>query len=176
PRAAVRAPGHADGERRVREAQPLELALELRDHVGEGPLRFGEGEAAGRERRTGHGPAPHRGQRSLPEDAVVGQHALHQRAPPVRDVGEQHVLLRSEAHPGAERPDDAGEPTAQPPLRAVLDAAVLDEHAVERASVRLLVPSNVVLDVLDLYGRGWRERTAQLPLYLVAEPVETPLV
>src|SRR5207237_9003278 len=112
----------------------------------------------------------------LPEDAVVGQDALHEGGPVAGDVREQHVLLRSEAHSGVERADDAAEPTAQSPLRAVLDAAVLDEHAVERASVRLLMPSNVVLDVLDLYGRGWSERTPQLPLYLVAEPVETPLV
>src|SRR5207249_6257005 len=57
--------------------------------------------------------------------------------------------------------------------RAVPDAAVLDEHAQEGASAALLVPPEMVLDIRNLDRCGRRERTAEPPLNLIAEPIES---
>ena len=46
--AAVGAAGHADGESLICQPQPLQLELELVEKLGQGPLGFGHGQAAGR--------------------------------------------------------------------------------------------------------------------------------
>src|SRR5207245_6508127 len=85
----------------------------------------------------------------------------------------EHVLLRCEAAAAGDGLDDAAQCAPEPPVVAVPDAAVLDEHAQEGASVALLVPPEMVLDVGHLDGCGRRERATELPFHLVAEPVES---
>src|SRR5207244_7072120 len=72
--------------------------------------------------------------------------------------------------------DHAAQRAAQLAVLAVADAAVLDEHAQERASPALLVPPEMVLDIRHLDRCGGRERTAALALPLLAEPVPALLV
>src|SRR6266699_3544717 len=54
--------------------------------------------------------------------AMVGQNALDELPAPVRDVGDQEILLRREAHARAECLDDATNRAAQPPVTVVSDA------------------------------------------------------
>src|SRR5437867_2063465 len=175
-RAAVGAPGHPDRERRIRNTQSLELGLELRDHVRQRPLRLGDREPAGRERGARHGPAPHDRERSVTAYAVVGQDPVHQPPVSVGNISQQQVLLRSEADTAADGLDHAAQRAPQPAVLAVPDAAVLDEHAQEGASLTLLVPPEMVLDTRHLDRCGGRERTAELTLHLLAKPVQSLLV
>src|SRR2546428_2184178 len=103
---------------------------------------------------------------------MVGQDPVHEPSLPVGDIGQQQVLLGSEADAAADGLDDAAERAPQPAVLAVPDATVLNEHAQERASLALLVPPEMVRDIRHLNGGGRRERTTELPLHLLAEPVE----
>src|SRR2546422_5733866 len=107
---------------------------------------------------------------------MVGQDPVHQRPLPVGDIGQQQVLLGSEADTAPDGLDHTAQRAAQPAVLAVLDAPVLDEHTQERASVTLLVPSEMILDSGNLNRSGRRERTAEQLLHLIAEPIESLLV
>ena len=90
---------------------------------------------------------------------MVGQNALDEPPAPVRDVGDQKILLRREAHARAERLDDATNPAAQPTVAGVADAPVLDEQAQERAPALLRMPPEVIGDARDFDVRGRRQPT-----------------
>src|SRR5205814_10502944 len=87
------------------------------------------------------------------------------------DIGQQQVLLGGEADAAADGLDHVPQPATEPAVRAVPDAAVLDEHAQEGAPVALLVPPEMVLDIRNLDRCGRREGASELPLHLIAEPV-----
>src|SRR5256885_1923063 len=103
---------------------------------------------------------------------MVGQNALDEPPAAVRDVGDQEILLRREAHARAQRLDDATNGAAQPPVTIVSDAPVLDEQAQERAPALLRVPPKVIGDARDVDVGGRCEPATQQPLDLLAEPVE----
>src|SRR2546429_4934384 len=107
---------------------------------------------------------------------MVGQNALDEPPTPVRDVGDQEILLRREAHARTERLDDAANGAAQPTVAGVADAPVLDEQAQERAPALLRMPPQVVCHARDFHVGGWREPTTHLALHLLAEPVEPFLI
>src|SRR6185437_382433 len=76
PRTAVRAAGHPERDRLVRQPVPGEKRLELVDEARQIALAFGHGEAAGREGDAGHRIAAQRA-RALPrQKAVLAQELL----------------------------------------------------------------------------------------------------
>ena len=107
---------------------------------------------------------------------MVGQDPVHEPPLPIGDIGQQQVLLGGEADAAADGLDHAPQRAPEPAVRAVPDAAVLDEHAQEGAPVALLVPPEMVLDIRNLDRCGRREGAAELPLHLIAEPVQALLV
>jgi len=118
----------------------------------------------------------HDRKRSVTGDAMVGQDPVHQPLLSVGDIGQQQVLLGREANAPPNGLDHAAQRAPQPAVRGVADAAVLDEHAQERASLSLLVPPEMVLDVRHLDRCSRRERTTELTLHLLAKPVQSLLV
>src|SRR5437773_1403942 len=119
-------------------------------------------------------PQPRAEHTAAHEEAV-----LVQRATDAREIGGvgPRAAVGARGHRYRERRiGHAAQRAPQPAVLAVADAAVLDEHAQERASPALLVPPEMVLYGGNLDGRGRRERAAELALDLLAKPVQPLLV
>src|SRR5260370_7702862 len=87
-------------------------------------------------------------------------------------IRHQQVLVGCKWAATTNRLDHAPHAGAQPAIRTVADAAVLDEHAEERASDALGVPTEMILDVRDFHGGGSLHRSPPLTFYLPPPPAE----
>src|SRR5690606_30964418 len=113
---------------------------------------LGQGQPAGGqrgagERAAGDGGPPFGGSHAVPGEDVVdpGPHG-------VGDVAEEHVLPGGEPHGGAHLGDDGAQPRSDPLGPGVGDAAVQDLHAEEPAAIALVVPTEVVVGVVEHDG------------------------
>ena len=122
---------------------------------GQGPLGLGHGQAAGRQGRAGHRPAPDGRDLLDRGDPVLLEPAPRSRpARPGRGRPAGSTAGRS-AGPGVPYfSKKARRPLTEPQGPVVLDPAVLDGDAQEELAVPLLVPAEVVVDV----GHGHRPR------------------
>ena len=129
---AVGAAGGADNNFLTRHADFHRELFNAVDQAGQGTLRLGQTEAAGRQRRAGHrGGVEHAGL-VLGLHAVGGEQGREGVAVGVRDVGEDDVLVAAETElDGGEFLRDLAERRLHRVAGDVLDASGLDEEREE---------------------------------------------
>ena len=125
----------------------FQLRFQLVDDARQRPLRFGDGQAAGRDGRAGHAVASARCEscsgRATPCSAsmrsIAGMAAPSRSHSRMSCSGVRRML-------GLEALDDRAQAGAQPQRALVLDAAVLDAQAVVPLAVALRMPAEVQVE------------------------------
>ena len=165
-RAGVGAASHAEREGVVREAELRHLRLEGVDEAGQHPLAFGDSQAAGRQGHAGHAPPPQR------RDLLGGLHAMHMQnigdSPPIgfRQIGEEQALVGRDPHARPDLGEDLPQGRLQLEAVAVDDAAVFYVEPIEKFSVALLKPADVVIEAMHVGRMAGGQRLAEVFLHL----------